>query len=83
MMKAIVWTKYGSPDGLQLRELAKPTPRDNEVLIKVYAATASQAAPSSAVLPPVYILRLYLGFRKNQNNDTVTEFPERLNTVKM
>ena len=40
-MKAIVWTKYGAPDGLELREVAKPSPRDNEVLIKVHATTAS------------------------------------------
>ena len=33
MMKAIVWTRYGSPDGLQLREVATPEPKDNEVLI--------------------------------------------------
>ena len=40
-MKAIVCTKSGPPDVLQLREVAKPTPRDKEVLVKVYAATVT------------------------------------------
>ncbi len=34
-MKAIVWTRYGPPDVLQLREVEKPIPGDDEVLIKV------------------------------------------------
>jgi len=40
-MKAIVYTQYGSPDVLQLRELAKPEPRDGQVLVKVHAASAN------------------------------------------
>jgi NADPH:quinone reductase-like Zn-dependent oxidoreductase len=42
-MKAIAYTKYGSPDVLELKEVAKPAPRDDEVLIKVQAVSVNRS----------------------------------------
>ena len=64
-MKAIVWTKYGSPDGLKLQDVEKPAPKDNEVLVQIYATSVS--TPDTELrqlkLPLLFALpiRLYLG----------------------
>jgi NADPH:quinone reductase-like Zn-dependent oxidoreductase len=62
-MKAIVYTRYGSPDVLQLREVAKPTLKDNEILIKVHAA-ALNAADWHLLRGDPFLLRLQFGLFK-------------------
>ena len=42
-MKAVVYDKYGPPDGLKLKEVEKPTPKDDQVLIKVYAVSLNSS----------------------------------------
>ncbi|MFQ5571717.1 MAG: NAD(P)-dependent alcohol dehydrogenase [Rhodothermales bacterium] len=59
-MKAIVLTRYGSPDVLRLEEVAKPEPRDDEVLVKVHA-TAVNDWDWSFVRGKPYIYRLMFG----------------------
>jgi NADPH:quinone reductase-like Zn-dependent oxidoreductase len=71
-MKAIVWTKYGPPDVLQLKEVDKPSPKDNEVLVKIYATTVTAGDCELRSLNlPFYIsfpMRMWIGFNKPKEN---------------
>ncbi len=60
-MKAIVYTKFGLPDVLQLREVEKPAPKDNEVLIRIYATTVVKEDPDWRASPG------FNGFLKPKN----------------
>lgn len=78
-MKAVIWTKYGSPDGLQIQEVEKPSPKDNEVLIKIHASAVSRADTEFRRLkipfPFSLPIRLYIGlFKPSRVKILGTEF---------
>lgn len=70
-MKAIVCNKYGSPEVLTMKEVPRPIPKDNEVLIKIYATavTASDVLMRGLEAPFIYrfLIQLMMGFGKPRN----------------
>lgn len=84
-MKAVICTKYGGPEVLKLTEVEKPTPKTNEVLIKIYATTVSAAdhrvrsfkVPTSFWLPA----RLMLGMRKPRKSILGMELSGKIEAI--
>jgi NADPH:quinone reductase-like Zn-dependent oxidoreductase len=76
-MKAIVYTKYGSPDVLQLKDVEKPLAADNEALIKVHATTA-EAADAIFWQGNDFLARLFTGLLKPKFTTPGSEFAGKL-----
>ena len=80
-MKAIVCTKYGSPDVLQLQEVEKPTPKDDEVLIKIHAASINSRDWRMMRANPFFIRLVPGGFLQPKNRILGADVAGRVEAV--
>jgi NADPH:quinone reductase-like Zn-dependent oxidoreductase len=79
-MKAIVYTEYGSPDVLHLKEIEQPIPNDNAVLIKVHAASANPADWHLMRAEP-FLARLANGLRKPKHTMLGADVAGRIEAI--
>ena len=79
-MKAIIYTKYGSPDVLQFKDVEKPTPKDNEVLVKIFAASVNAADWHLLRADPI-LARFATGLLKPKNTILGSDIAGRVEAV--
>jgi len=79
-MKAAVVTRYGPPEVVQIADVEKPTPRDNEVLVKVHATTVNRTDSSIVAAEPV-LIRLFYGLVRPRMKVLGNEFAGKVEAV--
>jgi NADPH:quinone reductase-like Zn-dependent oxidoreductase len=79
-MKAALRSKYGLPEVLSIQEVEKPIPKDNELLIRVYATTVSRTDCHTLTGKP-FIMKFFLGFFKPRIAITGTDFAGQIEAV--
>lgn len=79
-MKAITRTKYGPPEVLELREISKPTQKDNELLIRVHATTVNRTDCGILTGKP-YIIRAFVGLTKPRDLVPGTDFAGQVEAI--
>lgn len=79
-MKAILVEKYGTPDVMEFKDVEKPTPKDNEVLVKVYAASINMA-DWHLLTADIFLVRLEMGLLKPKNKILGADMAGRVEAV--
>ncbi|MBU0558174.1 MAG: NAD(P)-dependent alcohol dehydrogenase, partial [Bacteroidetes bacterium] len=79
-MKAVICTKYGPPEVLQLKEVEKPIPKDNEILIRIFTVVVATEDPLQRKGKP-YFARVIIGFTKPKKSILGTEFAGEIEAV--
>jgi len=85
LMKALVYSKYGGPEVLELKKIEKPIPKDNEVLVKIHATTVTKydCWMRSSTAPPGFgfLMRIASGFRTPKQPILGTDLTGEIETV--
>ena len=79
-MKAVVYTRYGPPDVLQLKDIGKPVPGPNEILVKVHAATVNRTDNATIKAIP-FFARIVTGLVKPKRTTPGTEFAGEVEAI--
>ncbi|HYG37240.1 MAG TPA: NAD(P)-dependent alcohol dehydrogenase [Cytophagales bacterium] len=79
-MKAAIYEKYGSPSVLKIKKVEKPVPKNNEVMIRVYATTVNRTDCARLRAKP-FIMRFFTGLLKPSNPVPGTDFAGRIEAV--
>src|SRR5437016_6852349 len=79
-MKAAVFTRYGPPDVLEIKDVEKPVPRDNEVLVRIHATTICAADWRLRKADP-FLVRMFNGFVTPKRRILGTEFAGTIESV--